>query len=316
MDASLNGLGCVLMQKGKVTAYASRQLKPHKKNYPTHDLELAAVRRWIELLKDYDLAIEYHPDKANVVVDTLSRKTLSTLASLRARMCLADDGSIFTELRERMKSDDVRNFSLGNEGELRFIRRLYVPNKEDLRVKVEHQVPLGKLCSLEISEWKWDRIMMYFLSGLLLNASKKNSVWKIMDRLSKSAHFVAMCMNYSLEKLVKLYISEIVCKHGIPCWIVSKRDLRFTSRFWKQLQTYLGTKLRFNIAFHPQTDGQSERVIQVLEDMLRSCVIEFGMNWEKYLPLAEFAYSNSYHASLGMSPFEVLYGRNCRSLIC
>ena len=115
-------------------------------------------------------------------------------------------------------------------------------------------------------------------------------------------------MDYSLEKLAQIYIREIVRLHGILVSIVSDRDPRFTSHFWRSLQEALGTQLRFSIAFHPQTDGQSERTIQTLEDMMRSCVMEFKGNWDDHLALIEFAYDNSYHASLGMAPYEALYG--------
>ena len=108
-------------------------------------------------------------------------------------------------------------------------------------------------------------------------------------------------------------MKEIVSRHGVPVSIVSDRDPRFTSRFWKSFQECLGTKLNMSTAYHPQTDGQSERTIQTLEDMLRVCVVDFKGNWDDYLPLIEFSYNNSFHASIGMPPFEALYGRKCRS---
>ncbi|RVW15625.1 Transposon Tf2-8 polyprotein [Vitis vinifera] len=120
----------------------------------------------------------------------------------------------------------------------------------------------------------------------------------------------------SMNSLAKLYIQEIVRLHGIPISIVSDRDPKFTSQFWQSLQRALGTQLNFSTVFHPQTDGQSERVIQILEDMLRACVLDFGGNWADYLPLAEFAYNNSYQSSIGMAPYEALYGRPCRSPLC
>ncbi|KAA3473659.1 reverse transcriptase [Gossypium australe] len=120
-------------------------------------------------------------------------------------------------------------------------------------------------------------------------------------------------MDFSLDRLAKLYVSEIVRLHGVPISIISDRDPRFTSRFWNKLQEALGTQLHFSTAFHPQADGQSERVIQILEDMLWCCVLEFEGNWEKYLPLVEFLYNNSYHPSIKMAPYEDLYGRKCRT---
>ena len=117
----------------------------------------------------------------------------------------------------------------------------------------------------------------------------------------------------SVEKLAQLYLREIVRLHGVPKTIVSDRDGRFTSRLWQCIQDGLGTRLDFSTAFHPQTDGQSERTIQVLEDLLRLCVLDFGGSWEDHIPLIEFAYNNSFQASIGMAPYEALYGRRCRT---
>ncbi|KAA3470452.1 DNA/RNA polymerases superfamily protein [Gossypium australe] len=157
---------------------------------------------------------------------------------------------------------------------------------------------------------------MDFVSGLPLTPSKKDSVWVIVDRLTKSAHFIPVRVDYSLQKLAKLYVSEIVRLHGVPVSIISDRDPRFTSRFWRALHQALGTRLDFSTAFHPQSYGQSERVIQILEDMLRGCVLDFRGSWEEFLPLAEFAYNNSYQASIKMAPYEALYGRKCHSPTC
>ncbi|KAA3466210.1 Gag protease polyprotein [Gossypium australe] len=120
--------------------------------------------------------------------------------------------------------------------------------------------------------------MMDFVSGLPLTPKKKDVVWVVVDRLSKLAHFILVRTDYSLDKLAKLYISEIVRFHWVPVSIISDRDPRFTSQFWKKLQEALGTRLNFSTTFHPQTDGQSERVIQILEDMLQCCVLEFEGN--------------------------------------
>ena len=127
-----------------------------------------------------------------------------------------------------------------------------------------------------------------------------------MDRLTKSAHFLPVRTDYSLDKLAELYIKEIVQLHGIPISIISDRDPRFTSRFWGKLQEALGTRLNFSTAFHPQTDGQSERVIQIMEDMLRSCVIDYEGSWDRHIPLVEFVYNNSFQSSIGMAPYEAL----------
>ena len=137
-----------------------------------------------------------------------------------------------------------------------------------------------------------------------------------MDRLTKSAHFLPVRLDYSMDRLVELYVSEIVRLHGIPLSIVSDRDPRFTSRFLKELQSAFSTRLNFSTAFHPQTDGQSERVIQVLEDMLWGYVSDFLGSWDRYIPLMEFSYNNSYQSSIGMAPYEALHGRRCKTPMC
>ena len=157
---------------------------------------------------------------------------------------------------------------------------------------------------------------MDFMTGLPWTQRQHDAIWVIVDRLTKSAHFLPINVEDSLEKLAQLYVDEIVRLHGVPVSIVSDRDPRFTSRFWPSLQTALGTRLHFSTAFHPQTDGQSERTIQTLEDMLRACVMEFKGSWDTHLALMEFAYNNSYQASIEMAPFEALYGRKCRTPVC
>ena len=184
------------------------------------------------------------------------------------------------------------------------------------RVKAEQRVPSGLLQSIRIPEWKWDRITMDFVVGLTLTGRKHDSVWVVVDRLTKSAHFLPMRTDYSLDKLAELYIKEIVRLHGILISIISDRDPRFTSRFWGKLQEALGTQLNFSTAFHPQTDGQSEIVIHIMEDMLRSCVIDYEDSWDRYIPLVKFVYNNSFQSSIGMSPYEALYGRKCRTPLC
>ncbi|GJT46957.1 putative reverse transcriptase domain-containing protein [Tanacetum coccineum] len=119
-----------------------------------------------------------------------------------------------------------------------------------------------------------------------------------------------------LDKLARMYLKEVVTRHGIPVSIICDRDPRFASNFWRSLQNALGTNLDMSIAYHPQTDGQSERTIQTLKDMLRACAIDFGKGWVNHLPLVEFSYNNSYHASIKAAPFEALYGRKCRSPVC
>ena len=157
---------------------------------------------------------------------------------------------------------------------------------------------------------------MDFVTGLPRTQRQHDSIWVIVDRLTKSTHFLPVSNDNPLDKLSQLYVEEIVRLHGVPLSIVSDQDPRFTSRFWSSLQDAMGTRLHFSIAFHPQTDGQSERTIQTLEDMHRACVIEFKGSWDMHLSLMEFAYNNSYQSSIGMAPFEALYGRKCRTPVC
>ena len=134
--------------------------------------------------------------------------------------------------------------------------------------------------------------------------------------MTKSAHFIPINIIFSLEKLTSLYISEIVILHGVPSSIVSDRDPRFTSRFWESLNKAIGTKLKLSSAYHPQTDGQTKWTIQSLEDLLRVCVLEKKGSWESFLPLIEFTYNNNFHSTIGMAPYEALYGRRCRTPLC
>ncbi|GKA99592.1 putative reverse transcriptase domain-containing protein [Tanacetum coccineum] len=156
------------------------------------------------------------------------------------------------------------------------------------KVKAEHQKPSGLLQQPEIPVWKWERITMNFVSRLTRTPSGYDSIWVTVDRLTKSAHFLPTKKTDTMEKLTQLYLKEIA----------------------------LGTNLGMSTAYHPQTDGQSERTIETLEDMLRECVIDFGSSWDRHLPLVEFSYNNSYHASIKAAPFEALYGRKCRSPVC
>ncbi|KAL4018245.1 hypothetical protein IC575_021835 [Cucumis melo] len=380
-DASKKGLGCVLMQQGKVVAYASRQLKSHEQNYPTHDLELAAVvfalkiwrhylygekiqiftdhkslkyfftqkelnmrqRRWLELVKDYDCEILYHPGKANVVADALSRKkrglaeagqtvgfSISSDGGLlfERRLCVPSDSAVKTELLSEAHSSPFF-MHLGSTKMYQDLKRVYWWRnmKREVaefvsrclvcqQVKAPRQKPAGLLQPLSIPEWKWENVSMDFITGLPRTLRGFTVIWVVVDRLTKSAHFVPGKSTYTASKWAQLYMSEIVRLHGVPVSIVSDRDARFTFKFWKGLQTALGTRLDFSTAFHPQTDGQTERLNQVLEDMLRACALEFPGSWDSHLHLMEFAYNNSYQATIGMAPFEALYGKCCRSPVC
>ena len=431
------------MQHGKVIAYASRQLRKHEKNYPTHDLELAVVvhalkiwrhylygvhvdiytdhkslqyifkqkelnlrqRRWLELLKDYDVDILYHPGKANVVADALSRKSMGSLtdvqpegrdmvweiqrlSSLGVRLANSEDSGVsIREVAESSIIDEVKRhqykdpilaqyrdaalqkektpFKVTPDGVLRYEGRLCVPDtagqrrqvmgeahsarysihpgstkmyhdlrclywwdgmKKDIaefvaqcpncqQVKIEHQKPGGLLQEIEIPTWKWEMINMDFITGLPRTQRKYDSIWVIVDRLTKSAHFLPVRTTYSAEDYARLYVREIVRLHGVPTSIISDRGAQFTANFWRSFQKGLGTQVNLSTAFHPQTDGQAERTIQTLEDMLRACIIDFKGSWDDHLPLIEFAYNNSYHSSIQMAPYEALYGRKCRSPI-
>lgn len=157
---------------------------------------------------------------------------------------------------------------------------------------------------------------MDFVTGLPNTRTKKNAIWVVVDRLTKSAHFIAIKKTDGVKAIAEKYINEIVRFHGVPASIVSDRDSRFTSHFWKAFQQALGTRINMSTAYHPQIDGQSERTIKTLEDMLRACILDWGGSWENHLPLAEFAYNNSFQASIGMSPYEALYGRPCRTPLC
>ncbi|GJU27596.1 putative reverse transcriptase domain-containing protein [Tanacetum coccineum] len=184
------------------------------------------------------------------------------------------------------------------------------------RVKAECQKPSGLLVQPEIPMWKWERITMDFITKLPKTSNGHDTIWVIVDRLTKSAHFIPTRETDSMETLTRLYIKEIVSRHGVTISIISDRASHFMSIFWQSLKSALGTQLDMSMAYHPETDRQSERTIQTLKDMLRACVIDFGKGWEKHLPLVDFYYNNSYHASIKAAPFEALYGLKCKSPVC
>ncbi|GJV94687.1 putative reverse transcriptase domain-containing protein [Tanacetum coccineum] len=361
-------IGAVLMQREKVIAYASRQLKVHEKNYITYDLELGSVvfalkiwrhylygtrctmftdhkslqhildqkefnmrqRRWLELLSDYDFDIRYHPGKANVVADALSRKERIEPLRKPENLVNEDVGGIIRRdiPRERLEPRV--------DGTLCLHSRSWTPCYGDLRSVIMHESHKSKYSIHPGSEnlyqdvkklywWPnmkadiatyWDNITMDFITKLPRSSQGFDTIWVIVDRLTKFAHFLPIRDNDPLDKLARLYLNRIVARHRIPASIICDRDGRFISNFWRSFQKVLGTDISMSTAYHPETDGQSERTIQTLEDMLRACVIDFGKGWVKHLPLAEFSYNNSYHASIKAAPYEALYGRKCRSPVC
>ncbi|GKB53717.1 putative reverse transcriptase domain-containing protein [Tanacetum coccineum] len=157
---------------------------------------------------------------------------------------------------------------------------------------------------------------MDFITKLPKSSQGYDTIWVIFDRLTKSAIFVPIRETDPMERLERMYLKEVVMRHEIPVSIICDRDPRFASNFKRSLLKALGTNLDMSNAYHPQTDGQNERTIQTLEDMLRACVIDFRKGWVNHLPLVEFSYNNSYHASIKAAPFEALYGRKCRSPVC
>ncbi|GJU77767.1 putative reverse transcriptase domain-containing protein [Tanacetum coccineum] len=325
-DASHNGLGSVLMKKEKVIAYASRQLKVHEKNYTTYDLELGVVvfalkmwrrylygtkcvvftdhkspqhildqkelnmrqRRWLELLSDYDCELRYHSGKANVVEARKEEnygtedlcgmiKNLEPLAD--GTLCLKNRSWIpcFGNLRALIMHESHKSkYSIhpGSDKMYQDLKKLYWwPNMK-----------------AEIATYN---ITMDFVTKLPKTPSGQDTIWVIVDRLKKSAHFLPMKETDSMETFTRQYLKEVVSRHGVPVSIISYRDSKFTSHFWKSLNESLSTQLDMSTAYHPQTDGHSERTIQTLEDMLRA-----------------------YHTSIKAAPFEALYGCKCRSPIC
>jgi transposase InsO family protein len=156
---------------------------------------------------------------------------------------------------------------------------------------------------------------MDFIVGLPRTQSGYDSIWVIVDRLTKVAHFIPIKTTYSGPHLAELYMSRIICLHGVPKKIMSDRGIQFTLKFWERLRETLHTQSRFSSTYHSQTDGQTERVNQILEDMLRACALQYGRSWDKSLPYTEFSYNNSYQESLKMALFEMLYGRRCQTLL-
>jgi hypothetical protein len=183
------------------------------------------------------------------------------------------------------------------------------------QVKAEHQHPAGLLHPLPIPEWKWETISMDFITGLPTSTKQNDAIMVVVDKLSKSAHFIPIKSTCKVIDIAHIFMKEVFRLHSMLKEIVSDRDTKFTLNFWKSLMDGLETKLLFSTTYHPQTDRKTERVNQILEDMLRMHVMHQPRKWEDYLPLVEFAYNNGCQASLKMSPFKVLYGRSCNTPI-
>ncbi|GJZ00086.1 putative reverse transcriptase domain-containing protein [Tanacetum coccineum] len=381
-DVSHKGLGAVLMQKEKVIAYASCQLKIHKKNYTTHDLELGAVvsalkmwrhylygtkcimftdhkslqhildqkelnmrqHRWLELLSDYDFGLNLPVEILKAQNEARKEENYGTedLCGMIKKLDPRVDGTLCLNGRSWipccgnlrkliMHKSHKSKYSIhpGSDKMYQDLKKLYWwPNmKAEIatyvgkcltyaKVKAEYQKPSGLLVQPVFPVWKWENITMDFVTKLPKMLIGQDTIWVIVDRLTKSAYFLPMKENDSVEKLTRQYLKEVISKHGVLVLIISNRDGRFTSQFWRLLNKSLGTQLDMSTAYHPQTDGQSERTIQTLEDMLRAYVIDFGKGWDMHLPLVEFSYNNSYHTSIKVTPFEALYGRKYRSPIC
>ncbi|GKB82073.1 putative reverse transcriptase domain-containing protein [Tanacetum coccineum] len=264
-DVSYSGLKCILMQRGKVISYDSRQLKKHEENYPTQDLEFAAVVFALKIWRHYLYGVKF-------IIYTDHRSLQYFLEkkdpNMRQRRWLDllkrknDENSLVTN--DCMKRDCVK-----------YVEKCLTC----LKVKAEHQKPYGKIQPLEIPIWKWEKITMDFVTKLPKMTKKHDAIWVIVDRLTKSAHFIPIRENMPVHKLAKIYVNEIVARQGVPVSIVSDRDERFTSNFWLDFQEEIG-------------------------------------NWDDHLPLVEFAYNNNYHTNIKMPPYEMLYERRCRTPVC
>ncbi|GJW71412.1 putative reverse transcriptase domain-containing protein [Tanacetum coccineum] len=315
-DASHKGLGVVLMQNEKVIAYASRQLNIHEKNYTTHDFDLGAIvfalkisRHYMYGTNDYDGEIRYHPRKANVVADALSKK--ERIKPLRVRTLVMTIGldlpkkilNAQTEARkpENFEAEDVGGMIRKEKLEPRADETMCLKNRSwlpcfgDLRTLIMHASHKSKYSIHPGSDKMYqDMKKLYWWpnmkADISTNVSKCLTCLKVkaehqkpFDRLTKSAHFLSMTENDTMERLTRLYLKEVVTRHGIPVSIICDRNGTFKSKFWRSFQKALGTRLDMSTAYHPQADGQSERTIQTLEDMLRACVIDFKNGWDRHL---------------------------------
>nr|GEU96272.1 transposon Ty3-G Gag-Pol polyprotein [Tanacetum cinerariifolium] len=268
------------------------------------ELGLGCVLMQIELFNDYDCEIRYHPGKANVVVDALGRKervkpkrvrvmNMTLQSSIKDRI-LAAQKEVVDESAGLQKGLDEM-IEHRSDGTLYYVDRIWVPLKGDVRTLIMDEVYKSKYSVHPGADKMYfdlrDRIAIDFMTTLPRTSSGHDIIWVIVDRLTK------------MNRLARLYLNEIVARYDVPISIISNHDSQFTLRF------------RHEYAYHPQTDGQSEHTIQTLEDMLRSCVLDFRGSWDVHLSLVEFSYNDSYQSSVRCAPFEALYGKKYRSPI-
>ncbi|GJY13771.1 putative reverse transcriptase domain-containing protein [Tanacetum coccineum] len=270
-DASLKGYGAMLMQREKVITYASRQLKVHEENYTTHDLDLGAVVFALRLWRHYLYGTK--SQKEAMKKNNVKAKKLGGLIKQILEFC--PDGMHcfgnrvwlprFGGLRDLIMHESHKSkYSIHPRSDKMYqdLKLLYWwPN---MKANIATYVSKCLTCAKE-------RIIMDFVNGLPRTPCGYDTIWVIVDRLTKSTYFLPTKKTDTMEKLTQLYIKEIVCKHGVPISIKSDSESHFTSRFWRSLQKALWTNLGMSTTYHPQTDGQSKRTIQTLKDMLRAC---------------------------------------------
>ncbi|GJZ23455.1 putative reverse transcriptase domain-containing protein [Tanacetum coccineum] len=262
------------------------------------------VRHWIELFSDYDSKIDYHPGKVNVEADSQSRKERVKPKRVRAmnmnlQSCIKDRimtaQKVVVDESTRLQKGLDEMIEQRSDGTLYYLDRIWVPLKGDVRTLI-----MGEAYKSKYSVHPGADKMYYDLRDRYWWPGMKKDI---------------VVYDYKMDGLARLYLNEIVSRYGVPILIISDHDSRFISTFWQSMQEAFRTRLDMSTAYHPQTDGQSERIIQTLEDMLRTCVLDFGGSWDFHLPLVVFSYSNSYHSSVRFAPFEALYGRKCHSPI-